>query len=251
MRLAIQPLKWFRLQTAVFQGNVYAQNVNLHGFRWRLDSANGFLFLNEAQFHWNRNPEDRGLPGQFKGGAWFHTARFDKFNNEGVVRGNYGFYFILDQMLDRKSGNMAEHHATADKDGKSTISATESESATEKKSDQGLGWFGRIAFEPQDRNFIGFYFDTGLTYKGLIPTRDGDTLGVAFAYAQLSSGAQQAATDAGSVGVGAEMALEVTYQAQITKWLSVQPDLQVIINPGGNQDLDNALVIGGRASITF
>jgi hypothetical protein len=38
VRLAVQPVKWFRFQTAVFQGNVYAQNVNLHGFRWRLDS---------------------------------------------------------------------------------------------------------------------------------------------------------------------------------------------------------------------
>lgn len=57
--------------------------------------------------------------------------------------------------------------------------------------------------------------------------------------------------DAGSVGVGAEMALEITYQAQITKSLSIQPDLQIILNPGGNQDLKNALVIGGRVSITF
>jgi porin len=67
----------------------------------------------------------------------------------------------------------------------------------------------------------------------------------------LSPGSQQAEIDQGSVGVGAEMALEVTYQAQITKWLSIQPDLQVIINPDGNRDLNNALVIGGRVSITF
>src|SRR6516164_9344808 len=251
MRLAIQPVKWFRLQTAVFQGNVYAQNVNLHGFRWRLDSRNGFFFLSEAQFRWNRSAGEMGLPGQFKAGAWFNTAKFAELNDNSFVRGNYGFYFILDEMLYRKPANMTEHHATVDNDGKRTISDTESERATGKKSDQGLGWFGRIAFEPQDRNFIGLNLDTGLTYNGLIPTRDGDTLGVAFAYAQLSSGAQQAAIDAGSVGVGAEMALEVTYQAQISKWLSVQPDLQVIINPDGNQDLNNALVIGSRVSITF
>jgi len=119
------------------------------------------------------------------------------------------------------------------------------------KSEQGLGWFGRIAFDPQDRNFLGFYFDTGLTYTGLIPTRDEDVLGLAFAYAQLSRGAQQQAIDGGSTGVGAEMVLEATYQAKVTKWLSIQPDLQFIINPGGNQDLGNALVIGARAAITF
>jgi porin len=53
------------------------------------------------------------------------------------------------------------------------------------------------------------------------------------------------------VGGGAEMVLEATYQAQIIKWLCIQPDMQVIINPGGNRDLGNAIVIGGRISITF
>jgi porin len=250
MRLAIQPVKWFRFQSAVFQGNVYAQDVNLHGFRWRLDNRNGFFFLDETQFHWNQQTEEGCLAGQLKAGAWFHTAEFVEANGSGFVRGDYGFYFILDQMLYREPTKVAADPATVEKDGKSFLSDTP-ERATEKKSDQGLGWFGRVGFEPQDRNFIGFYFDTGLTYKGLIPTRDGDTLGIAFAYAPLSSGAQQAATDSGSVGVGAEMALEVTYQAQITKWLSIQPDLQVILNPGGNQDLHNALVIGSRVSITF
>jgi porin len=67
----------------------------------------------------------------------------------------------------------------------------------------------------------------------------------------LSSGARQAAVKDGSVGVGAEMVLEATYQAQINKWLSIQPDLQFIINPGGTRDLGNAAVIGGRVSITF
>jgi porin len=251
MRLAVQPVNWFRFQTAVFQGNVYAQNVNAHGFRWRLDSANGFLFLNEAQFHWNKKTEETGLPGQFKAGAWFHTAKFAEANDSGFVSGNCGFYLILDQMLYRNPPKEAEHSATADKDGKSALSTTDNAGGTEKQPDRGFGWFGRLAFEPKDRNFIGFYFDTGLACKGLIPTRDGDTLGVAFAYAQLSSGAQQAEIEEGSVGVGAEMALEVTYQAQITKWLSIQPDLQFIINPDGNQNLDNALVIGARVSITL
>ena len=47
------------------------------------------------------------------------------------------------------------------------------------------------------------------------------------------------------------MVLEATYQAQITKWLTIQPNMQFIFNPGGTQDLDNALVVGGRLSITF
>jgi porin len=253
VRLAVDPLNWFRFQTAVFQGNVYAQDVNLHGFRWRLDRQNGLFSINEAQFSWDQGDHQTGLPGQFKAGAWLDTAQFAEPNDNKLVRGNYGFYFILDQMLYPKSAEMAQASTTGRKDGKSALSNAGGEgiTAVEPPSDQGLGWFGRIAFEPLDHDFVGFYFDTGMAYKGLIPNRDGDTLGVAFGYAKLSSGAQRAMTDEGSVGVGAEMVLEATYLAQITKWLSIQPDVQLIINPGGNRDLTNALVIGGRVSITF
>jgi porin len=148
--------------------------VNLHGFRWRLNGANGFFFPNEAQFRWNQSAEEKGLQGQFKAGAWFHTARFARLGEEGTVRGNYGWYFILDQMLCPKPG---ETPATTSKDKDDA-----------QKPDQGLGAFGRLAFEPQDRNFIGFYFDTGLNYKGLIPTRDNDILGAVPSPLQHSMG---------------------------------------------------------------
>ena len=250
IRLALNPLDWFKFQTAVFQGNVYAQDVNLHGFRWRLDSQNGLFSINEAQFLWNQSGKQ---PGQFKAGAWLDTAEFAEPNDDRLVRGNYGFYFIVDQMLCPKPAKLSQDSADAPKDGKSSLSASDGNKVApaEQQSGQGLGWFGRLGFEPRDHDFIGFYFDTGLTYKGLIPTRDEDTVGVAFAYAKLSSGAPQPGINESAGGLGAEMAFEATYVAQITKWLSIQPDLQVIINPGGNKGLSNALVIGGRLSITF
>jgi porin len=145
----------------------------------------------------------------------------------------------------------AESGAGLGKDGKSVASSKESKPGGKKPSSQGLGWFGRIAFEPQDRNFVGFYFDTGLVYTGLIPTREEDQLGVGFGYAQLTNGARQTLELEGSRGVGAEMVLEFTYKAILTPWLYIQPDAQFVINPGGTQDLKNAFVIGGRVSVNF
>jgi porin len=250
IRLSLNPVDWLKFQTAVFQGNVYAQNVNLHGFRWRLDSQNGLFFINEAQFLWNQSGQQ---PGELKAGGWLDTAEFVEPNDDRLVRGNYGFYFIVDQMLCPKPAKLSQDPAAALKDGKSSLSAPDGNKAAPavQQPDQGLGWFGRLAFEPNDHDFVGFYFDTGLTYKGLIPTRDEDTLGVAFAYAKLSSGAPQPSINESVGGLGAEMAFEATYLTQITKWLNIQPDLQVIINPGGNKGLSNALVVGGRLSITF
>jgi porin len=120
-----------------------------------------------------------------------------------------------------------------------------------EKSTEGLGCFTRFAFAPQDRNFVNFYFDTGLTYKGLIPGRSDDTIGVAFAYAQLGNTSRNSLVEEGSVGVGAEMGLEATYQCQVTPRCIVQPDIQYIINPGGIRDLGNAFVIGGRLAFIF
>jgi porin len=87
----------------------------------------------------------------------------------------------------------------------------------EEPSNQGLGWFGRIAFGPQHRNFVGFYFETGLVYTGLIPTRDEDQVGVGFVYAQLTNGARRTLELEGSRGVGAEMVVEFTYKAVLTR----------------------------------
>jgi len=250
-RLAWSPAEWFTFQSAVFQGNVFAQDVNRHGFRWRLDAETGYTFLNEAQFRWNHRDEEAGLPGQLKPGVWFQTGQSADPLSDATSSGNAGFYAVLDQMLYREPAGVVapagDGKAVADgKSAKSFKAPVEAE-----KSDQGLGWFGRMAFTPADRNFVNFYFDTGLSYKGLIPTRDNDTVGVGFGYAQLSNGARSGLAEEGGSPVGAEMVLEFTYQAAITPWLVVQPDVQYIINPGGATDLGNALVVGGRASITF
>ena len=254
VRVAYNPWEWLTVQSAVFQGNPFAQDVNRHGFRWDLDSSNGYTWLNEFQFRWNQDND--ALPGQAKFGAWFQTAQFadpyydedgipladaDSSGNPLLREWNYGFYWIVDQMLYRESSPAS---TTYDKDGKAVATKTE-------PSSQGLGWFGRIAFEPQDRNFLGFYFDTGLVYTGLIPTRDEDRFGVGFAYAQLTKGARRLLQDEGSTGVGAEMALEVSYEAVLTPWMTIQPDVQFIINPGGTQDLNSAFLVGGRLSVVF
>lgn len=243
-RLAIHPVDWFTFQSAAFQGNVFAQDVNRHGFRYRLNAATGYTFLSEAQFRWNQREDEAGPGGQFKVGAWAQTGRSADALAGATASGNFGFYGIIDQMLFREPS--PEAPPPSSKGGKDFKAPVQWE-----KSDQGLGWFGRVAFTKPDRNFLNFYFDTGLTYKGLIPGRDDDTIGIALAYAQLSNGARSSVADEGLAPAGAEMVVEFTYQAQITPWLSLQPDVQYIIQPGGSTSYGNAFIIGGRAALTF
>ncbi|MGH8047049.1 MAG: carbohydrate porin [Chthoniobacterales bacterium] len=254
VRIAVTPVEWFTFQAAAFQGNVFAQNINTVGFDWRLQRDLGYTLLGEAQFRWNHADDETGLPGQFKAGAWFDTADFPAANGDNVYWGDSGYYAIVDQMLFREPSKPApvtskDDKAVVAKDGKDAKSFKEP--VPLEKSSQGLGWFGRISFDPQDRNFVGFYFDTGLVYTGLIPGRDNDAIGIALGYADLTQGAAQTMFDDGSREVGYEMVIEGTYDAQITPWLHLQPDIQYIVRPGGSGDLGNALVLGGRVSVTF
>jgi porin len=250
VRLALQPVDWFTFMTAAFQGDVFDQDVNLYGFRYRLDAATGFTFINEAQFRWNHAEEEPGLPGAFKSGIWFQSGRNADVLADSTRSGNLGVYFILDQMLFREPARTAESPVFA-KGASDFKNAKNVAPPAQEKSDQGLGYFTRIAFTPQDRNYVNFYFDAGLTYKGLIPMRDDDTIGIGFGYAQISNAARSELREDGSNPLGAEMVLEATYQVQVNNWFVVQPDLQFIINPNATRDFGNALLVGFRGEVTF
>ena len=62
------------------------------------------------------------------------------------------------------------------------------------------------------------------------------------------------------VGYGAEdeeAVLELTYQAQVTPWMTLQPTLQRVFHPGGNvlnpdgSIRRDALILGLRSALTF
>jgi len=178
IRLALMPVNWLTYQGAVFQGNPFVQNVNRYGFRWDLSASNGYFSIHELNFRVNQGSGSRGLPGTFKIGGWFDTA--PDLNVNSAQPRNYGFYFVADQMLYRVSHS--DSVPVADNKGQQTTDAS--------PTNKGLGIFTHIGFSPQASSFIDFYIDGGLTYKGLIPARDNDVLGMAFAFGHLTNNPQ-------------------------------------------------------------
>jgi porin len=234
VQLALTPLNWLTYQGAVFQGNVFAQNVNRHGFRWDLSPSNGYFSIHELIFRTNQRAGANGLPGEFKIGGWFDIA--PESDASSTQPWNYGLYFIADQMVYRVPQPVSVP-AIANS-GKQTAGAP--------LTDKGLGIFTHIGFAPRNSSVINFYVEGGLNYKGLIPTRDNDVLGVGFAYGHLNNNPQ----GDGSSNPGYEMVLETTYQIELTPWLSLQPDVQYVIHPSGT-DIPNAFVLGARATVSF
>jgi hypothetical protein len=40
-------------------------------------------------------------------------------------------------------------------------------------------------------------------------------------------------------------------RCQVAPWLSIQPHAQYVMQPGGTDDIDNALILGIRTNIAF
>ncbi len=53
------------------------------------------------------------------------------------------------------------------------------------------------------------------------------------------------------LGINNAQTVEVFYNIEVTPWLHITPDLQVLINPGGVDDRDVAVVYGLRMQMTF
>jgi porin len=113
---------------------------------------------------------------------------------------------------------------------------------------QGWGLFGRFGYSPGEVNPVDSFYSIGIGGKGIVPTRDKDQFGVGYYLIDMSEGLPA------SLGSNVEQGIEVFYNIEVTPWLHVSPDLQVIINPGGATGAgarDPAIVVGLRVQITL
>ncbi len=97
--------------------------------------------------------------------------------------------------------------------------------------DRQLTGFLRVGFADGDVNAIKRYVGGGFTWRGL---------GLAYAHAHTSAPAR-----------GTEGNVELTWRVPITDWLTLQPDLQYIFNPGIETDSDHALAFGLRFELAY
>ena len=259
VRVQVAPSDDLTVLAAAFAGDPAgigtdaAQRRNHHGTTFSLDG--GTFYIGEVQYAINRGEDAAGLPGVVKLGAWYHLGdfadqRFDTAgrsladpNSNGTAannRGNYGIYGVVDQRVWQESDS----------------------------EDRGLNLFMRAGGVPADRNQIDLYVDGGAAYKGLIPGRDQDVLGLAMSYARISGDASDRDEDARRFNSTPspvrdfEAVVELTYVAQITPYWTLQPDIQYVVHPGGNianpknptggtASIADALVLGLRTTLKF
>lgn len=116
-----------------------------------------------------------------------------------------------------------------------------------------LGLFARGGVTPQpDRSMVGWYADAGLNWFAPLPGRAEDVAGVAASHTQFGHD-YRASTGPDGIAAG-ETTLELTYRAQVTRWMALQADVQFLFNPAVDPESgrrETATILGLRAELSF
>jgi porin len=172
--------------------------------------------IGEVAYSWVFLPEM--LVGRLAVGFWRHTGSFDRFDGT-TQSGATGFYAVLDHQVWR------ENPASSD-------------------DPQGLGAFVVYGYAEPDISPIEHHVGLGLAWTGPIPMRDEDVIGIGASCVEFSGDPAAGFSD------NAETAVEFFYKIQVFPYLSIKPDLQYIVNPGG-VGLGDALVATVRVNVDF
>lgn len=157
--------------------------------------------------------------GGAKLGFTHHTGEFSEFDG-GTQRGSEVAYLVLDQQLWRENPEAVEDV-------------------------QGWSAFAMLSLADAGVNPGARHLSAGATRTGAIGGRDEDICGLGCSWIEFS----------GHAGAGfsadSELALELFYKWQFAGWGSLKPDLQYIVDPGGDASVENALVLGLRCEVAF
>jgi porin len=128
---------------------------------------------------------------------------------------------------------------------------------------KGIGVFFRFGISDGVANPVKYAYNVGISGNGIVPGRPMDKFGIGWARTEFSNNFVPFLRQQLSLGLNQEDAVEMYYNAALTKWLNASLDLQVI-NPALNKQLqpgagilptlvniDTAVVMGFRMYVRF
>ncbi len=143
-------------------------------------------------------------------GHWRYTAAFERSDGAGAETGNSGSYIRAQLPLARRD-------------------------------DETLDGFVRAGVASSRFNMFDRFLSGGLSFAGWVKGREADSFGIAIA-AAFTADPYRATSGAAA----SEIALELTYRAEVTPWLAIQPSAQYVRRPFGDPGVGDALVLGVR-----
>lgn len=207
----------------------------------------GFFTNSSYYFDWEIEQEwtfGNGLVGAVTGGAFLQTGEVAFFGVDSITMPGtgptasaedpFGFYLDLRQVIFDPGGN-----------------------SRPSGSGHGVSLFGQFGWANPGSNEVLYSVMGGVECNGIVPGRPHDSFGALLGFTKFSDNPDIYGTsniDQSRVSTGGhEIDFEIYYQFQVTPWLSIQPDLQIIGSPSGGSPavLDTAVVGTLRMLMTF
>lgn len=220
-----RPVEWFYVQAGAFDSQGKKEHTQFdtafHDEAW-------YVGLWEMGFTPAWSSPKGPMPGRYRVGMWYDPTTRAIYEDllEGAKRQRYqsgevGYYWGLDQMIWKENDDAED--------------------------EQGLGFFTRYGHAHGETHDVNHYWSAGVSYKGLVPSREEDIAGFGVSQAIYSNQYRETT----NALADRETVYEWFYSIQLTPWCVLTPDLQVITNPGGNKDSRDAVVGGVRIRVLF
>jgi porin len=205
----------WQMRSAVYTADVGVDDSSNHGFDWSLHHGASF----GLEIATSRSPG--GLPGRYTLGAIGTTKTLASYETVGTVHGNYGVFAMFDQAL------------LLDADGAPK-----------------LGGFFRVSYGPlADRAVLKIFGNAGFTLQGPLKSRPEDSFSLGVSHTQFATDYLQRQRVLGQDVTSHESVFELSYNAVVRPWCTVQPDFQVVVDP--HYSHRTAVVVGLQAILNF
>jgi porin len=220
------------LRTGLYQDNARLGDRQ-NAFRPFAAGTAGVMLPLELEYAPGSAAPGAALPGHYKLGVFYDTARAKRQGEAGTVGERYGVYLLADQSILRQDRG------------------------------RGLAVFGQFTANPRASAQITRWYAAGLVKTGTFSGRDADTLALGVVHAQVNPRLRESAAVAAAVADEAagglasspagETVVELSYGLQPLRWLGVRADVQYVLDPGafGYRSTRNALALGTQLRVAF
>ncbi|MDD5156063.1 MAG: carbohydrate porin [Candidatus Omnitrophica bacterium] len=196
-----------------------------------------WLYLQSGASTANSSSTKTGLSNAFN--SAFFINEFGLSPKIGNLKGNYRLIFYL---LHRKLEYITDE--TQDKRNQFGFSLSFDQALTER-----ITLFLRYGFDDRKINAVAYAWSAGGQITEPIPGRKYDCLGIGVAQNILGRDFRTFSDPAATVS--RETMIEAYYSFFLNDYLALTSDLQLVINPDADKDVDNALVAGIRLLLFF
>jgi len=227
-RLKLEPRPDFYAMAGIYNGDPDVALADSYGLDF---SLRGPAFaIAEVGWRHSNSPAGASLPGNVKFGAFVLGGAVPEYGSTRLSAGRHGFYGVADQLLTRFGPPEA---------GRS------------------LGLFGSVVIAPDASvSPMPQYFNAGLVAYGPLASRPRDFLALGVAYGAYSGPLRRSQqllqlTDSMVQPQVDELTIELSYGIQLFNGVTIQPGVQVLVNPGGSPATPAALALGLNAVLSF